>query len=75
MVPLNRGTRPICPPDKGFTLHFVLPFGPETSGSKEDSVSKERFTLKGKQGVRKLTPFICQLLERTTRWSVLLQQN
>jgi len=22
-------------------LHFVLPFGPETSGSKEDSVSKD----------------------------------
>jgi hypothetical protein len=25
----------------GLVLHFVLPFGPETSGSKEDSVSKE----------------------------------
>jgi hypothetical protein len=27
---------------EGFTLHFVLPFGPETSRLKEDSVSKER---------------------------------
>jgi hypothetical protein len=27
----------LCSP----SLHFVLPFGPETSGSKEDSVSKE----------------------------------
>ena len=31
----------------GLVLHFVLPFGPETSGSREDSVSKERLALKG----------------------------
>ncbi len=30
----------------GLVLYFVLPFGPETSGSKEDSVSKERLCLK-----------------------------
>ncbi len=29
------------------TLHFVLPFGPETSGSREDSVSKEGSDPKG----------------------------
>ena len=30
----------------GLVLHFVLPFGPETSGSKEDSVSREELAAK-----------------------------
>jgi hypothetical protein len=29
-------------------LHFVPPFGPETSGSKEDSVSREDLRVEGK---------------------------
>jgi hypothetical protein len=30
-------------------LHFVPPFGPETSGSKEDSVSREDLRIEGKR--------------------------
>ncbi len=33
---------------EGWGEGFILPFGPKTSGSKEDSVSKEKgFILKG----------------------------
>ena len=38
---------------QGLVLHFVLPFGPETSMSREDSVSKEGLCLKGCTLVRK----------------------
>ena len=35
LSPIGQGSS--CPS----VLHFVLPFGPETSGSREDSMSKE----------------------------------